>query len=61
MYALAFGTFLELSSYAPGGSNFPELTSDDRISPHPTSMESSGGALPFPGTFFLRPRRKKLP
>ena len=25
-YALAFGTFLELSSYAPDGRNFPELT-----------------------------------
>ena len=56
-YALAFGTFLALSSDAPGGRNFPELTSDDRFLPRRISHGISVCTLPFPRTFFRRPRR----
>ena len=31
MYALTFGTFPVLSSYAPGGRNFPELTKCEHL------------------------------
>ena len=54
-------SFLEPSSYAPVGRNFPELTSDDRFPLRRISHGISVCTLPFPGTFFLRPRRKKLP
>ena len=31
LYVLAFGTFPVLSSYAPGGRNFPELTKCEHL------------------------------
>ena len=52
LYELAFGTSLALSSYAPGGRNFPELTHDDRFSICKSSFDDYGRmyALAF-GTF----------
>ena len=61
MYVPALGTFLALSSYAPGGRHFPEFTCDDRILPSIfiSLMTSQGHVCAclwnLPGTFFLRP------
>ena len=58
--------FHEPSSDAPSGRNYPELTCDDRFPPrricHGISAHCRAACtLPFPQTFFRRPRRKKLP
>ena len=79
---LVFGTFLALSSYAPGGRNFPELTKCEHLPFwQGGGIYIEGGTVTvmdtniysntadrvcaclwnFPCTFFLRPRRKKLP
>ena len=52
MYVLALGTFLVLSSYAPDGRSFSELTRDDRFSICQLSFDDYGReyALAF-GTF----------
>ena len=74
--------FLELSSDAPAGRNFPELTKCERlpfwqgggiaiiggtVTVTDTNIYSNTAGYVcaclwnLPGTFFLRPRRKKLP
>ena len=82
MYVPAFGTFLALSSDAPGGRYFPELTKCEHllfwqgggmlieggtVTVTGTNIYSNSASSVcaclwnLPGTFFLRPRRKKLP